>query len=688
ADDVGKWILVKVSFTDGAGNSESRDSDWTAPVVADATLPTISSATLSQFGGRIDFEFSEAIDTSVSNRPLVTAFAVTVNDVARTVSSVELDNQDNIYIVVTPIILQGETVVLTYTDPTTGNDAKALQDAAGNDVETFTITVTNNSTATNNPATGGPTITGRAEVNQTLTANRGTINDPNGLPATFPDDYSFQWRRFDLGTSVASDISGATSSTYRPVADDVGKWILVKVSFTDGAGNSESRDSDWTAPVVADTPPTLESVTVAVSGGAISLVFSEAVQASNLPAVSTFTVTADGNTHTVTAINRDADRQDTMLLSISPNIFRNETVVIAYTDPSSSNDTNALQDTAGNDVATFTTGRNTVPAVTNNSGVTRPALDLAADGEVTAGAGDRYFFTRDDFKFRESGGRVFRSVHINSLPDKGWLWLNGFLKPHHLPATIRADSLDQEAIVYIAPEGSGDDFARFTFDVSAYRGLKSESNYTMTVNVAPRGEELVVDGDNVLVSTLGQQTYPVAHEVDATRSVAQPLSTGMNGPARDLGGIVVQIAEPSTATPDFDLYTAVAGGSHGLPEPGAKITDLEGSVSTAGLQTFTPASAVELAAGTTYFVVFRTTGGSVKLASTASKHDDSGTKPGLTIDKYARAGPWGEWTRPTTRVRTRMAVLDEVVGHSVEADPPTVQGTPVLSGAGDDGTWS
>ena len=334
----------------------------------------------------------------------------------------------------------------------------------------------------------------------------------------------------------------------------------------------------------------------------------------------------------------------------------------------------------------------TTPELNDSTG-SDAGRELAADGEITAGEGDRYFFTRDDFNFM-GNPEEFRSVLITSLPHegRGWLWANGWLlQPRHLPLKMRTDAFESESILYIAPGGrNGERFATFTFDVEHNAGLASvcsASSYTMTVNVAPREEEPVVDGDNVLVSTLGQQTYPVAHEVDATRSVAQPLTTAMDGPARDLGGIVVHIAEPSTATPDFDLYTAVEGGSHGLPMPGVKITDLEGSVSTAGLQTFTPASAVDLAAGTTYFVVFRASGGSIKLASTASKHDDDGFTH-VTIDRYARAGPWGEWTRPTTRLRAKMALLDEVFEFSVEADPPTVEGTPVLSGAGEDGTWS
>ena len=46
--------------------------------------------------------------------------------------------------------------------------------------------------------------------------------------------FAYQWLAGD------AEISGATDSTYTPVADDVGKAISVTVSFTDHAGNAET----------------------------------------------------------------------------------------------------------------------------------------------------------------------------------------------------------------------------------------------------------------------------------------------------------------------------------------------------------------------------------------------------------------------------------------------------------------
>ena len=85
-------------------------------------------------------------------------------------------------------------------------------------------------------ATGQPGITGFPQAGESLTATAGDINDADGLPA-FPSGFAFQWVRVDGTTET--DIPGATSSTYVPVAADVGKQIKVKVSFTDDDGAAE-----------------------------------------------------------------------------------------------------------------------------------------------------------------------------------------------------------------------------------------------------------------------------------------------------------------------------------------------------------------------------------------------------------------------------------------------------------------
>ena len=100
--------------------------------------------------------------------------------------------------------------------------------------------------------------------------------------------------------------------------------------------------------------------------------FSEDLQLSNRPALSAFTVTVDGSAATVSSVLVPGSLlpQNELWLQLSTAIRQRQAVVVTYTDATSGDDTAAIQDTAGNDAATFTTGMDGVPAVTNNSTVT------------------------------------------------------------------------------------------------------------------------------------------------------------------------------------------------------------------------------------------------------------------------------------------------------------------------------
>ncbi len=105
----------------------------------------------------------------------------------------------------------------------------------------------------NSPATGSPGITGTALPGETLTATTTGIADEDGMenPA-----FTFQWVRQDLATFIDEDIEGATGPTYLVTAQDQGKALKVRVSFTDDAGNEESLTS---YAVIAAPPITLRS---------------------------------------------------------------------------------------------------------------------------------------------------------------------------------------------------------------------------------------------------------------------------------------------------------------------------------------------------------------------------------------------------------------------------------------------
>ena len=123
----------------------------------------------------------------------------------------------------------------------------SFTDDADNE-ETLTSAVTEAVAAAstpNSPATGAPTISGTAQVGETLTANTSGVADADGLSNV---QYEYQWLADD------ADIAGATNATYTLVDADEGKAIKVQVSFTDDADNEETLTSAATAAVAGAQP--------------------------------------------------------------------------------------------------------------------------------------------------------------------------------------------------------------------------------------------------------------------------------------------------------------------------------------------------------------------------------------------------------------------------------------------------
>ena len=232
--DVGKAIKVKVSFTDDANNAETRTSAATA-AVAEAPnrtatgLPTISGT--AQVGQTLTADTSGIADedglTNVSfSYQWIRSDGNTDTDIA--------GETDSTYTLVSADVGKTIKVKVSFTD-----DA--------NNAETLTSEATRAVAAKPNTApTGLPTISGTAQVDETLTADTTGIADADGLDNA---SYSYQWVRND--GSADADIQDATGSTYTLSDDDVGKTIKVRVSFTDDASNGETLTSAATATVAA-----------------------------------------------------------------------------------------------------------------------------------------------------------------------------------------------------------------------------------------------------------------------------------------------------------------------------------------------------------------------------------------------------------------------------------------------------
>ena len=223
----------------------------------DAEAPTLQSATVD--GSTLTLAYSETLD----NTAILSAadFAVTVNGSPVSVLGAGA-GQSNVILFVSPAVVAGDTVTVSYTAPTDANAAK-IQDESRNPAASFSgQAVTNNTAAaTNSPATGAPAITGTAQVGELLEADTSGIADSDGLTSV---SYAYQWLADDV------DIGNATGSSYTLTTAEQGKAIKVRVTFTDDAGNPEVLTSAATAAVAAAPEPETTPLTATVHNAATS----------------------------------------------------------------------------------------------------------------------------------------------------------------------------------------------------------------------------------------------------------------------------------------------------------------------------------------------------------------------------------------------------------------------------------
>ena len=228
--DEGKAIRVRVSFTDDAGNPETRTSAQTATVEARPNTPATGIPTISgpaRVGETLTVDTSGVADENGLENVAFSYQWVSSN------GSADTDIQE------------ATTATYTLVADDIGKTIKvrvSFTDDAGNE-ETLTSAPTAVVEASPNiPATGLPSITGAAKVGETLAVSTSGIQDDNGLSGVA---FTYQWLADDTA------IDGATGASLTLTPNEQGQTILVRVSFTDDAGYTESLRSSSTATVQA-----------------------------------------------------------------------------------------------------------------------------------------------------------------------------------------------------------------------------------------------------------------------------------------------------------------------------------------------------------------------------------------------------------------------------------------------------
>ena len=124
-----------------AGTTISADLGHSA-VAADGTHrvnyqpPSFVSVHTSPDGSEVIVTFSETLDTA--NAPAADRFTVKADGTALTLSGMPAISGHTVTLTLATAVTPGQAVTVSYTDPTAGDDAAAVQDEVGNDANSFT----------------------------------------------------------------------------------------------------------------------------------------------------------------------------------------------------------------------------------------------------------------------------------------------------------------------------------------------------------------------------------------------------------------------------------------------------------------------------------------------------------------------------------------------------------------------
>ena len=399
-----------------------------------------------------------------------------------------------------------------------------------------------------------------------------------------------------------------------------------------------------TSVVVDTTPPTLTSATVPAHGGSITLGFSEAVARTQAarPPVSAFTVTADGIAVTVGGINTIASKVDALVVTVSPVSIRlGQTVVVTYTDPTTGDDARAIQDLAGNDAASFSTGVPAAPAVTNSSTLAAVAPDAPTGLTATASGTDtiKLLWTAPV----DNGGRVITGYKIEVSADSETTW-NALVADTAGTAT----SYDHTGL-------AAGTTRHYRVSAINAKGTSLPSN----VDDATAAATAVSAQVTTLVSNTSQaDADTVETHTDTSRN--QRFTTGLHAPGYLLDGIDLRVfARSGTITYESFLCTVGSDNYPLVPRDSlGTASSCESLTNPTSGNKHTPPSNTILAPNTTYTVIAAKTSGSdrVTVTTTLSDNEDETPSPGWSIgDEYDFwSGTNTEWrttSGPGTRTR-------------------------------------
>ena len=332
------------------------------PPSTDDVPPTFEMAELSRDGLTIVLTYNESLDSS--NGPATTDFTVKVDGQAVTVSTVDVRIRE-VRLSLGGAVTENQGVTVAYTDPTSGNDEKAIQDRSGNDAADLSErTVTNESTVDDGVApifqsvalsTDGNTITLTYDELLDSQAGPGTTNFAVTVEGERRDVSSVRVNNRQVELRLASPVTveqTVTVSYFDPTTGDDGNAVQDRSGNDAATLENEPVPNDSQAQ--DNRAPRFSRAAMSTDGLSITLVYDEALDDAAGPAASDFAVEVDGESADLSSGSAVTVSGRTVVLRLASAVRELQDVTVSYTDPTSGDDTNAIQDAAGNDAVDLT----------------------------------------------------------------------------------------------------------------------------------------------------------------------------------------------------------------------------------------------------------------------------------------------------------------------------------------------
>ena len=242
-------------------------------------------------------------------------------------------------------------------DSATSSALSLTVDTTGPTVSSFSSTTANgklgvggtaNITATMSEAVAdGASITVTLDTGDTVVLTKATSTTLTGT--------------YTVGTGDNSADLTVSSYTLTSAPTDTAGNAMTSTALPSGANNIAGAQ----AIVIDTTPPTSSSATANTAGTQVTLTFNESINATTAVA-GDFAVSIGSTSITVSSVSVSGS---TVILTLGTSADTGDVISVVYTAPASNSATSnsAIQDTVGNDVASFTTNT-TVPAASTNQG--------------------------------------------------------------------------------------------------------------------------------------------------------------------------------------------------------------------------------------------------------------------------------------------------------------------------------